>query len=72
MCDKCSAAFLAKFFPMSKTTALRGKISSFQQTTLESVPKVWERLQDYVRTCPHHGMEDWLMLQNFYEGLTPM
>ena len=27
--DKCSAAFLAKFFPMSKTNALRGKISNF-------------------------------------------
>jgi hypothetical protein len=27
--DKCSAVFLAKFFPMSKTTSLRGKISNF-------------------------------------------
>jgi hypothetical protein len=42
--DKCSAAFLAKFFPMSKTSALRGKISNFQQTSLESIPEAWERL----------------------------
>ena len=70
--DKCSAAFLAKFFPMSKTNALRGKISNFQQTSLESIPEAWERLQEYIRACPHHGMEDWLVLQNFYEGLTPM
>jgi len=28
--DKCSMAFLANFFPMSKTNALRGKISNFQ------------------------------------------
>ena len=28
--DKCSNAFLMKFFPMGKTNALRGKISSFQ------------------------------------------
>jgi len=27
--DKCSATFLAKSFPMSKTNALRGKISNF-------------------------------------------
>jgi len=27
--EKCSVAFLAKFFPMSKTSALRGKISNF-------------------------------------------
>ena len=27
--DKCSMAFLAKFFPLGKTNALRGRISSF-------------------------------------------
>ena len=37
-----------------------------------SIPEVWERLQDYIHACPHHGMENWLMLQNFYEGLMPM
>jgi len=70
--DKCSTAFLANFFPMSKTNALRGKISNFQQTSLESIPEAWERLQEYIRACPHHGMEDWLVLQNLYEGFTPM
>ena len=28
--DNCSTAFLAKFFPIGKTNALRGRISSFQ------------------------------------------
>ena len=28
--DKCSMAFLAKFFPLGKTNALHGRISSFQ------------------------------------------
>jgi hypothetical protein len=37
-----------------------------------SIPEAWERLQDYIQACPHHGMENWLVLQNFYEGLTPM
>nr|AAX92771.1 Transposable element protein, putative [Oryza sativa Japonica Group]ABA93315.1 Transposable element protein, putative, Retrotrans_gag [Oryza sativa Japonica Group] len=54
--DKCSTAFLSKFFPMGKTNALRGRISSFQQTRDESIPEAWERLQDY----------------NFHNGLTPM
>ena len=39
---------------------------------MESIPEAWERLQDYIQTCPHHGMENWLVLQNFYKGLTPM
>ena len=42
--DKCSTAFLVKFFPLGKTNALRGRISSFQQIEMESIPKAWERL----------------------------
>ncbi|MDN3212562.1 retrotransposon gag domain-containing protein, partial [Haemophilus sp. SZY H51] len=60
--DKCSNAFLAKFFPMGKTNALRNKISSFTQQAEESIPEAWERLQEYVAACPHHGMEDWLLI----------
>jgi hypothetical protein len=52
--EKCSNAFLVKFFPLGKTNALRNKISSFQQQTDESIPK------------------DWLLIQNFYHGLTPL
>nr|ABF96999.1 hypothetical protein LOC_Os03g34102 [Oryza sativa Japonica Group] len=44
--DKCSTAFLLKFFPIGKTNALRGRISSFQQTRDEFIPKAWERLQE--------------------------
>jgi hypothetical protein len=42
--EKCSTTFLAKFFPMSKTNALRVRISNFQQSSMETIPKVWERL----------------------------
>jgi hypothetical protein len=31
--EKCSNAFLAKFFPLGKTNALQNKISGFQQLT---------------------------------------
>ena len=62
--------FLTKFFLAGKTNALRGRISSFQQASYESIPEAWERLQDYILACPHHGMDNWLILQNFYNGLT--
>ena len=68
--DKCSTTFLAKFFPLGKTNALRGRITSFQQTGMESIPEAWERLQEYILACPHHGMDEWLVLQSFYNGLT--
>ena len=40
--DKCSTTFFAKFFPLGKTNALRGRITSFQQTGMESIPEAWE------------------------------
>jgi hypothetical protein len=63
--------FVAKFFQLGKTNILRGKISSFQQSGLESIPEVWERLLQFIFTCPHHGMDDWLVIQSFYNGLRP-
>jgi len=58
----CSMDFLAKFFPMGKTNALRGKLTSFQQQHDESIPEAWECFQDYILECPHHGMESWLLM----------
>ena len=67
---KCSKAFLEKFFPVGKINALRGKISNFQQQKGETILEEWECFQEYVSDCPHHGMEDWLLMQSFYHGLT--
>jgi hypothetical protein len=67
--EKCSNAFLSKFFLLGKTNALRNKISVFQQLTNETIVEAWECLQDYITTCPHHGMEEWFIIQSFYHGL---
>jgi len=37
---------------------------------MESIPELWERLQEYILACPHHGMDEWLVLQSFYNRLT--
>jgi hypothetical protein len=67
--EKCSNAFLAKFLPLGKTNALQNMISRFQQLMNESIAEVWERLRDYISACPHHGMEEWFIIQSFYHGL---
>jgi hypothetical protein len=64
-----SNAFLAKFFLLGKTNALRNKISGLQQLTDETIAEAWERLQDYISACPHHGMEELFIIQSFYHGL---
>ena len=60
--DSCFTAFLVKFFFTGKTNALRERISSFQQQHDESVLEAWERFQDCIAECPHHGMENWLLM----------
>ena len=68
--DSCANAFFKKFFRMGKTNALHGKIYGCQQQADESIPEAWERLQEYIRACPHHGIRDWLLIQGFCHGLT--
>jgi len=34
--------------------------------------EAWERLNEYIHTCPHHGIDEWLIIQGFYHGLTDM
>jgi len=55
---------------MGKTAALRGNIVSFQQQKTETIPEAWERFQEYISDCPHHGMAKWLLMQTFYLGST--
>jgi hypothetical protein len=45
--DACSNTFLAKYFPVGKTNALRNRISRIQQLPDETIPDAWERLQEY-------------------------
>jgi len=67
--EACSNTFLDKYFPMGKTNALRNRITGIQQLPDETIPEVWERLQVYIQACPHHDIEEWLIIQNFFHGL---
>jgi len=63
-------AFLARFFPPSKTAQLRAKLYQFTQNDGESHYDPWERFKEMLRLCPHHGLEKWLIIHTFYNGLT--
>jgi hypothetical protein len=66
----CSYAFLAKYFSVGKANAIQNRISSFQQLQDKTIPKAGEHLQDYIAPCPQHGMEEWLIIQSFFHGLS--
>ncbi|XP_062103987.1 uncharacterized protein LOC133815123 [Humulus lupulus] len=60
---------LSKFFPPAKAAKLRGEINNFYQLDNESLYEAWERFKDLIRKCPHHGIERWMLVHNFYNGL---
>ncbi|XP_062112727.1 uncharacterized protein LOC133823889 [Humulus lupulus] len=61
--------FLAKFFPPSKATKLMGEINNFYQLHGQSFYDAWERFKELQIKCPHHGIEKWMLVHNFYNGL---
>ncbi|GKE34547.1 reverse transcriptase domain-containing protein, partial [Tanacetum coccineum] len=67
--DDLVLKFINKFFPPSKTTNLRNKITRFQQRFDETFYKAWDRFNDLLRACPHHGFSELHQLDTFYNAL---
>nr|GEV58523.1 reverse transcriptase domain-containing protein [Tanacetum cinerariifolium] len=57
------------FFPPSKMTNLRNEITRFQQRFDESFYEAWDRFNDLLRACPHHGFSELHQLDTFYNAL---
>ncbi|GJU44183.1 reverse transcriptase domain-containing protein [Tanacetum coccineum] len=47
--------FINQFFPPSKTTNLRNKITNFQQKFEETFSEACDHFKDLLRACPHHA-----------------
>ncbi|GKE02348.1 reverse transcriptase domain-containing protein [Tanacetum coccineum] len=58
--------FVNQFFPPSKTTHLKNKISRFTQKFNESFSEAWERFKEMLRACPHHGFMELTQVDTFY------
>ncbi|GJW26917.1 reverse transcriptase domain-containing protein [Tanacetum coccineum] len=61
--------FVNQFFPPSKMTHLKNKISQFTQKFDESFSEAWERFKEMLRACPHHGFTELTQVDTFYNGL---
>ena len=62
--DLCQK-FLAKFFPLEKTTKLRNEIANFAQGDNETLSEAWARYKEMLRKCPQHGLPRWMQIQTF-------
>ncbi|GJW86787.1 reverse transcriptase domain-containing protein [Tanacetum coccineum] len=67
--DDLVLKFINQFFPPSKTTNLRNEITRFQQRFDESFYEAWDRFNDLLRACPHHGFSELHQLDTFYNAL---
>nr|GEZ40554.1 reverse transcriptase domain-containing protein [Tanacetum cinerariifolium] len=67
--DDLVSKFINQFFPPSKTTNLRNEITRFQQRFDESFSEAWDRFDDLLRACLHHGFSELHQLDTFYNAL---
>ncbi|GJT10124.1 reverse transcriptase domain-containing protein [Tanacetum coccineum] len=68
--DDLVSKFINKFFPPSKTTNLpKMKSTSFSQKYDETFYEAWDRFNDLLRGCPHHGFSELHQLDTFYNAL---
>nr|GEY39229.1 reverse transcriptase domain-containing protein [Tanacetum cinerariifolium] len=67
--DDLVSKFINQIFPPSKTTNLRNEITRFQQRFDESFYEAWDRFNDLLRACPHHGFSELHQLDTFYNSL---
>ena len=67
--DSLGLAFYKKYFSPHKTRNLRRQITSFQQSSTETLQEAWEIFKQIIRECPHHGFEKWFLVLQFHGGL---
>ncbi|GJX71975.1 reverse transcriptase domain-containing protein [Tanacetum coccineum] len=67
--DDLVSKFINQFFPPLKMTNLRNEITRFQQRFDESFYEAWDRFNDLLRACPHHGFSELHQLDTFYNAL---
>ncbi|GKD45294.1 reverse transcriptase domain-containing protein [Tanacetum coccineum] len=67
--DDLVSKFINKFFTPSKTTNLINEITRFQQLFDETFYEAWDRFNDFLWACPHHGFSKLHQLDTFYNAL---
>jgi hypothetical protein len=63
---------MKKYYPPVKILQNIISILSFKKNDNDHVPTAWERLKIVLRTCPSHGVNEWMVLHSFYNGLNYM
>ena len=65
------AEFLKKFFSATKTNSLKRQIYTYSTYDNEKFYQCWERFIETINACPHHGFDTWMLVNHFYNGMSP-
>ncbi|XP_075475715.1 uncharacterized protein LOC142510155 [Primulina tabacum] len=68
--DNMKQQFLEKFFPASRAANIRKDICGIRQLHEETLYEYWERFKQLCASCPQHQIQEQLLVQYFYEGLS--
>ncbi|KAJ9132909.1 hypothetical protein P3X46_033728 [Hevea brasiliensis] len=63
-------AIRLRLFPFSLKDRAKEWLHSLPKDD-ESLYEAWERYKDLQRRCPHHGIPKWMLVQHFYNGVSP-
>ena len=63
--------FQKKLFCAHKTNNLKREIYTFSARDDERFYQCWERCMETISECPHHGFDTWMLVNNFYDGMSP-
>ena len=63
--------FLKKFFSTHRVNNLKRQIYNFAAHENEKLYQCWERYLETINSCPQHGFDTWMLVNHFYEGISP-
>ncbi|XP_038896560.1 uncharacterized protein LOC120084813 [Benincasa hispida] len=67
--DQLVERFMNRFFSSAVNPRRRGDVLNFEQKGYETLSTAWVRFRQLVKSCPHIGIPDCIMMENFYNGL---
>ena len=62
---------MKKFSSTHKTYTLKRQIYTFEAYGNEKFYQCWERYLETISACPQHGFDTWMLVNNFYDGMSP-
>ncbi|XP_021865862.2 uncharacterized protein [Spinacia oleracea] len=68
--NEVTEAFINKYSSPVQTADYRSKMMTFKERTDETLQESWDRFNELIRQCPHHGIEMGVLLHFFYHGLS--